>query len=100
MMLYVYRISDHEYGASTDFEYAKAQGDIMERWPVNTIEQARFLKLHGCAFAGVSSKVSRIAEALETLMTEDLGFKPIPAQVQVVTRAPAPKLSLWQRIFA
>lgn len=95
MKLYVYRISDHEYGASTNYDFAGRRGNIVETWPLDTEEQANFLKLHGSSYIGVSELVSEIAEAVETLIRCDAGWgKPVQPSFDT------PRPTLWQRLFA
>jgi hypothetical protein len=74
VILYVYRISDHEYGAGFGEKACKALGTIVEEWPINSADDARFVARHGTAYWKASDKVSRIAELIRELITLDPTF--------------------------
>lgn len=100
--LYVYRINDREYGAGLGLEGCERQGSIVEEWPLNTRDEAKFLATHGTSYYGATDKVSRIADLVYELMTEDSTFQP-PATAQRIQMKPepiqpAPKPGLIQRI--
>jgi hypothetical protein len=98
--LYVYRIDGHQYGAGLGQQECERRGTIVERWPLNTLEQARFLATHGTSYAGASDHVSRIADAVHALMTLDPTYRPDPdvPQVIVIPEPPQPKPGLFERI--
>lgn len=97
MKLYVYRISDHQYGAGLGLEECSRRGTIVEKWPLNTPEQARFLATHGTSYAGASDHVSRIADAVHVLMLLDPTYRPGPDEIPRPIET-QPKAGLIQRI--
>lgn len=100
MMLYIYQISDTEYGAGIGYDVCKTKGKIVEQWPMNTPEQASFVAKRGSAFNGVSPKVTAIASAARQLILEDETFiehvnRPL---VLVPETKPAPP-DMWTRAW-
>lgn len=102
MKLYVYRISDHEYGAGLGRAECEQRGPIVEQWPLDTIEQVKFLKGHGTSFAGVTGHVSKIADLVYELMRLDQTFRSEPEEPvespKPIDTKPAVKPGLLQRI--
>lgn len=99
MMIYVYQVSDTEYGAGINYESCKLKGVIVEQWPLNTPEQAAFVARRGSAFNGVSPKVTSIADAARRLMIEDETFlNEINRPIAVEAEAGRPEPNIWQRI--
>jgi hypothetical protein len=105
MKLYVYRISDREYGAGIGREKCEQLGAIVEEWPLNTPAEAKFLAGHGTSYHGASAKVSRIADRMHELMAADPTFsepepKPAPEPVKAAIEQPVAKPTLLQRILS
>lgn len=100
MIIYIYQLSDTEYGAGIGYEACKLKGRIVEQWPVNTPEQAAYVVKRGSAFNGVSPKLTHIAEAARQLMIEDETFigamnkQPLVVPSEIITHEP----SIWERI--
>ena len=78
MNLYVYRLSATEYGAGLGLDECRKRGEIIERWPLNTPEQAAFLARHGTHYAGAMHLVTRMANLVHELMVIDPTFRPEP----------------------
>lgn len=103
MMLYIYQLSDTEYGAGISYDACKLKGPIVEQWPLNTPEQASYVAKRGSAFNGVSPKVTSIAEAAKRLMLEDETFIHEMNRPRFIVADKAPEIihaepSLWERI--
>jgi hypothetical protein len=98
--LYVYRVNEREYGAGLGLQECERRGTIVERWPLNTREQARFLAARGTSYHGASDQVSRIADAVHVLMMLDPTYRPDPdiPQYIAIPEPPPPTLGLLQRI--
>jgi hypothetical protein len=84
MMIYVYRVSDREYGAGFGEQGCKARGEIIERWPINTPEDAQFVARHGTAYWKASEKVSKLADIAHKLLTVDPTFIEEPEKQRIV----------------
>lgn len=74
MILYVYRVSDREYGCGFGEKGCKALGEIVEQWPINSADDARFVARHGTAYWKAADKVSRVADLVRELITLDPTF--------------------------
>ena len=99
MMLYVYRVNDHEYGAGFGYEGCKRLGDIVEQWPMYTPEQAKFVAQHGTAYWKATDKVSKLAELAYELLRADPTFLENTEKVSVVrVEVEKPRRS-WFRWF-
>jgi len=101
--LYIYRISDREYGAGTGLKECEERGSIVEQWSLNTPEQAKFLATHGTSYGNASELVTRIANAVHDLMLADPTFRPqsteISAPTTVITpEVPMQRLGVLKRI--
>lgn len=97
MMLYVYQLTDTDYGAGIGYDSCKLKGKIVEQWPMNTPEQAAFVAKRGSAFNGVSAKVTAIASAARQLMLEDETFIEHANRPLVLLPEPASKTDRWER---
>ncbi len=76
--IYVYQVSDKEYGAGYDRVVCESHGNIVEKWPVNSYEEATFAESHGSNYGSVSQRVDFLARAArELLIDEDGPKKPI-----------------------
>lgn len=95
MKLYIYRVNDREYGASTSLSASEAKGTVVESWPLNTLEEAKFLAHHGSNFYGISEKVSKLADTFATVFTLDPYYSKADEQPKPIVRQ---KMSLLQRI--
>ena len=98
MKLYVYRISDREYGAGLGERGCKALGTIVEEWPINTPEDAKFVSRHGTAYWKASDKVSKLADLVSQIMTMDPTFVETTVEKIRVVQVAAPRKS-WFRWF-
>lgn len=70
MNIFVFRTPSGVHSAGIDELACSVRGRIVETWPVNTAEEARFLVTHGTAFAGATTKVVQLAELALGLLTE------------------------------
>jgi hypothetical protein len=100
LKLYVYRVNERQYGVGLGVRGCEQRGDIVEEWPLDTPDDARFLATHGTSYYGVSGKVSRIADLVFELMSEDPTFVPPESLPRTVpTPEPIkPKPGLFPRI--
>lgn len=102
MNLYVYRVNEREYGAGVGLEECQKRGTIVERWPLNTPEQVRFVATHGTSYGNATHQVTRIANVIHDLMVLDPTFRPEPDKVIAIapkpTPTPEPKPGMLQRI--
>lgn len=93
MVIYVYQLPDRTYGAGLDELACALRGRIVERWPVNTPQEAKFVSSHGSAFAGVSDKVVRLANLTYELLMEHPELKRTRDIKQTASR-----LGFWKRV--
>jgi hypothetical protein len=101
--LYVYRISDSEYGAGLGRAGCEKLGVIVESWPVSTPAQAKFLASHGTSYHGASEKVSRLANLLVDLMTADPTYGEAEPPKPVIKHEPIAQIEkqdFFQRILS
>lgn len=102
MMIYVYKINDRLYGAGLGLEKCQQRGKIVEKWPVNTPDEAKFASRHGTSYYGAAEKVSKLADLMHRLLTEDPTFEP-PQEVKTVVielpEAPKGRLESWWERF-
>ncbi len=68
--IYVYQIDPSSYGAGFIEAVCARRGRIVERWPVDTEQQIRFVQRHGTAFHGAYDQVSKLADRAEGCMDE------------------------------
>lgn len=61
MMIYVYQISDTEYGAGMVEKACAARGRIVEEWSVETEDEKKYLERNGSNFIGIKEKVMALA---------------------------------------
>jgi len=93
MNLYVYRVNEREYGAGLGLEECQKRGTIVERWPLNTPEQVRFVASHGTSYGNATQMVTRIANVVHDLMVLDPTFRPEPEKIIAPVPTPAPTLT-------
>lgn len=72
--MYVYRVSDTEYGAGFGEMGCKDRGTIVEEWPVNSASDAKFLATHGTAYWKAADRVSKLADLIAELIELDPTF--------------------------
>jgi len=71
MRIFVYQVSDHEYGAGFVKSACERLGKIVETWPVNTKSEAIFLASHGTNYGKASSRVSDLADVATRLILKN-----------------------------
>lgn len=74
LVLYVYRVSESEYGVGFGKKGCVQLGQIVEEWPIRSASDARFVAKHGTAYWKASEKVSRLADLACELLTRDPTF--------------------------
>lgn len=67
----MYQIDPSSYGAGFIEAVCRRRGRIVERWPVDTKSQIRFVQSHGTAFHGAYDQVSKLADRAERCRDED-----------------------------
>jgi hypothetical protein len=97
LTIYVYRVNDREFGAGFGESGCRKRGEIVEKWPINTPSDARFVASHGTAYWKTYDQVSKLANIAFELLTSDPTFTEEPAKPAIAAQAQisAPKPSRW-----
>lgn len=71
MRIYVYQLSDTEFGAGFVRDECQRRGRIVEEWDVSTLENAQYVERNGSKYGNAKARVTQLAALAINLILAD-----------------------------